>query len=279
MIGERQQSKKRKRQVICVKALEKLSSFGLFRNTTVVCHLMSKAVLLFATALLFLTSYGQRKNQNKMQPEKTDASLLRFSKDTGIEIFAINILKQETKSEPEHLKTYFSITVFPDEGVEMQDVSNGEKVVLLPGVCFSVNSEAEGYQIIQKVRPQIEKKGYRLFITSGNTRKDKDKLAIIRCTDELTPLVYMQTNGINYGIETPELVSRLDSLTKELDLKLIMADFDRCEFEIRKPPKDWASFAETIYKLCPDIVEQGVGDVKALEKELMENKRLYFWWD
>lgn len=214
-----------------------------------------------------------------MQSERTNSSFLKFSKETGIELFAIDILKRETNSEPEHLKTYFSITVFPDEGVPMQDVSNGEKVVLLPGVCFSVTSEAEGYKIIQKVRPQIEKKGYRLFLTGGNTRKDKDKIAIIRCTDELTPLVYMQTNGINYGIETPELILRLDSLTKELDLKLIMADFDRCEFEIRKTPKDWAAFAETIYKLCPDIVDQGVGDVKALEKELMESKRLYFWWD
>lgn len=214
-----------------------------------------------------------------MQTEKVNSSLLSFSKETGIELFAINILKQETNSEPEHLKTYFSITVFPDEGVPTQDVSNGEKVVLLPGVCFSVPSETEGYKIIQKVRPQIEKKGYRLFLTGGNTRNDHEKLAIIRCADELTPLVYMQTNGINYGIETPELVSRLDSVTKELDLKLIMADFDRCEFEIRKTPNDWTKLAKSIYELCPDIVDQGVRDVKELEKELQQSKRLYFWWD
>jgi hypothetical protein len=35
-----------------------------------------------------------------------------------------------------------------------------------------------------------------------------------------------------------------------------------------------------MYKFCPDIVDQGVGDVAALAETLREPRpRLYFWWD
>ena len=209
---------------------------------------------------------------------KTTNTLLDFSKATGVEIFAIELLVQKTKSQPEHLKTYFSINVFTDEG-RTQDVSNGEKVVLLPGVCFKTDSNNIGYEIILSVRPQLERKGYRLFLTGGNNMNDQDNIAIVRCSDEFTPLIYLQTNGVNYGIETSNLVFQLQNLNKELDLKLIGADFDWCEFEIRKSPQDWSGVAETIFHLCPDIVDEGFGDIKEFERELAHTKQLHFWWD
>jgi hypothetical protein len=33
-----------------------------------------------------------------------------------------------------------------------------------------------------------------------------------------------------------------------------------------------------MYEFCPDIVEQGVGDLPKLEEELKKGK-FYFWWD
>jgi hypothetical protein len=89
----------------------------------------------------------------------------------------------------------------------------------------------------------------------------------------------MHTNGINYGINNHKLISYLDSLNQSLQLKLIGADFDWCEFEIRKEPADWHQLAERLYEICPDIVEQGTGDIQTLETELKNSKRLYFWFD
>jgi hypothetical protein len=34
-----------------------------------------------------------------------------------------------------------------------------------------------------------------------------------------------------------------------------------------------------MYDFCPDIVDQGVGSVKALATELRRSRSLYFWWD
>jgi hypothetical protein len=35
-----------------------------------------------------------------------------------------------------------------------------------------------------------------------------------------------------------------------------------------------------MYKFCLDIVDQEIGDIAALAKELRKKRpRLYFWWD
>ncbi|MEM9674381.1 MAG: DUF4253 domain-containing protein [Bacteroidota bacterium] len=211
--------------------------------------------------------------------KNTASSLHTLSIQTGVEIFAIKLLEEETTAEPEHLKTYFSCTILRDDpNRSYQNVPDG-KVVLLPGVCFPIESKQVGLKVIRKIRSKVEKKGYRLFLCDGNNLGDKNKIAIIRCNDEFTPLVYMQTNGINHGVETYELISHLDSLNETLDLKLIGTDFDWCEFEIRKDPNDWHQLAEKLYEFCPGFVEQRTGDIRTLEAEIKEHKRLYYWFD
>ncbi|MBL4632566.1 MAG: DUF4253 domain-containing protein, partial [Kofleriaceae bacterium] len=37
--------------------------------------------------------------------------------------------------------------------------------------------------------------------------------------------------------------------------------------------------AKSMYKLCPDIVDQGLGDIDVLAQQLADSGRLYFWWD
>ena len=185
----------------------------------------------------------------------------------------------ETQASPEHLKTYISWTILAnDPNGEFRQDPDG-KVVLVPGICFAIDSEQSGLDILHKISPKVEPKGYKLFLCDGNNLEDKKKVAIVRCNDNFTPLVFMQTNGINYGIDTRKLISHLDSLDLTLDLNLIGADFDWCEFEIRKEPKDWHQLAQKLFEICPDIVSQWTGDIQTLESELKQTRRLYFWFD
>lgn len=234
----------------------------------------------FLTILLFSCNIKNKQTSHTQIPiSNSDPSLNSLSEQTGIEIFAIKLLEKETKATPEHLKTYFSCSILLDDpNREFQHIPNG-KVVLLPGICFPIDSNKAGLDIIHRLSPQVEQKGYKLFLCDGNNLNDKNRIAIVRCDNEFTPLVYMQTNGINYGIDNHKLISYLDSLNLSLDLKLIGADFDWCEFEIRKEPKDWHQLAQKLYEICPDIVEQGTGDIQTLETELRNSKRLYFWFD
>ena len=44
-------------------------------------------------------------------------------------------------------------------------------------------------------------------------------------------------------------------------------------------PDNWGAFAQEVYEFCPDIVDQGVGDVGALAEILDDTRRVYLWWD
>lgn len=215
---------------------------------------------------------------NNTQIQKPDSSLNALSLQTGIEAFAIRLLEAETKAKPRHLKTDFAISSFPNDPYNnVQDIPGG-KIVLVPGICFSIESKKAGLDIMNRLRPKVEYKGYRLFLCEDEAHTKKD-IAIVRCDDEFTPLVYMQTNGINYKLNTHKLISQLDNLSQTLDLKLIGADFEWCEFEIRKEPKDWNEIVERIAKFYPNILEDANGDIKATVAELKKSRRLYFWFD
>jgi hypothetical protein len=54
--------------------------------------------------------------------------------------------------------------------------------------------------------------------------------------------------------------------------------FDYMEGNFTAPVKDPRGLARRMHQFCPDIVDQGVGTVGALAKEL-EKGKLYFWWD
>lgn len=57
---------------------------------------------------------------------------------------------------------------------------------------------------------------------------------------------------------------------------------DVMEFTVANPPttREAASkLAMEQYIFCPDIVEQGVGDVVTLAATLQNSSYWYFWWD
>ena len=57
------------------------------------------------------------------------------------------------------------------------------------------------------------------------------------------------------------------------------ADFDFVEAVFVKQPAGMDAFAREVYEFCPDVVEQGVGTVKALADEMRRSGTLYLWWD
>ncbi|MDQ1088644.1 DUF4253 domain-containing protein [Siphonobacter sp. SORGH_AS_1065] len=233
---------------------------------------MSK-IYLFAILVLLISC----KNNSSISSTEHNFSTPELSFQTGIEISLINLLEKETKGKGEHLKTYFSQTDLITDSLVAPQSFPDQKTVLLPGICYPISSKEAGIKIIKKLRPYIESKNYRLFLVDGSD--STAKLAVVHSEDEWTPLVYMQTRGANYGLNTPKLITHLKDLNETLHLKLIGADYDWCEFEIEKEPDNWQKVAEKVYRLCPDIVDQGAGNVESLTKELEQTKRLYLWFD
>ena len=79
-----------------------------------------------------------------------------------------------------------------------------------------------------------------------------------------------------YGLR---VIAWLRELEAEQPFELTGIGFDFLSGRFAAPVKDPAGLAKRMYEFCPDIVDQGVGDVAALAEELRTKQTLYFWWD
>ena len=148
------------------------------------------------------------------------------------------------------------------------------------GLVLQENN-AKSYSLVFALKKNLLKKGYSVFLLENNfSIGDKnDYVAILKTTDKYDVLKQVGTDGINYNITNDSLIAIIKGLDKKYELELIGASGEWCEFIIHKEPENWIDFGNEIYKICPDIVDQGAGSVEVLAEEMKKTKRLYFWWD
>ena len=106
----------------------------------------------------------------------------------------------------------------------------------------------------------------------------KDVLALVPTTDKYVVLAAMQTNGANFDIMTGDIIEWLKGMEKTQPWELSEAGMDYLAGKFTSPIKNVKTLAAQMYEFCPDIVDQGTGDVDKLASELRKGK-LYFWWD
>ncbi|HWQ91666.1 MAG TPA: DUF4253 domain-containing protein [Clostridia bacterium] len=105
-----------------------------------------------------------------------------------------------------------------------------------------------------------------------------DKVGLLPTTNKFDVIAAMETDGANSGLYTAGIIQWLKQLEPDQPFVLTGVGFDYLEGYFTTPVKDPKALAKRMYKFCPDIVDQGVGTVDALAKELQKGK-LYFWWD
>ena len=146
------------------------------------------------------------------------------------------------------------------------------------GLTISIE-EKKAVKVLVKLREIAGPAGYMVFIVERNFSYGPDRLAVIKGSDQFEILRIKATNGINYDIENDEVIARLQKWNSSYPFDIIAADFDFVEAIFVKQPADMDAFAREVYEFCPDVVEQGVGTVKALADEMRRSGTLYLWWD
>jgi hypothetical protein len=152
--------------------------------------------------------------------------------------------------------------------------------IFLKGLVFQ-EQNSKSYDLIFALKDKFKAKGYTIFLLENNFNIDNklDNIGILKTSGKYTVLKQIETDGINYDITNDSLISIIKTFDKKYSLELIGASGDWCEFIIHNEPKNWLQFAKEVYKVCPDVVDQGTGTVEALADEMKKTKRLYFWWD
>jgi len=149
----------------------------------------------------------------------------------------------------------------------------------LGGFSFEV-PEAKTEAILFKAHTNFLAKGCYLFRYDQSFKIGglPDKIGLLPTTDKYAVIAAMQTDGANANVYTADIIKWLKELEQEQPFVLTGVGFDYLEGNFTAPLKDPRGLAKRMYKFCPDIVDQGVGTVENLAKELQKG-RLYFWWD
>jgi hypothetical protein len=150
--------------------------------------------------------------------------------------------------------------------------------IIAPGIAVAV-PEDKTDRILAQLRRKLVPIRYLPFVVEMNEGLKRDKIGIIKGTDQYEILRIMHTNGDQYDISNEDLIERLKEWEKITPFTIIGADGDWVELEFRTLPKDLKAFAEEVYEFSPEAVEQGAGSVEELMKEIKKTNRLFLSWD
>lgn len=77
--------------------------------------------------------------------------------------------------------------------------------------------------------------------------------------DKFAELRAQQTNGINCGLTTEDVIARLKEWDQKYGLDVLEADPATVVIQLHQLPDDLDAFAQEVYQFCPDTVDQGFG--------------------
>lgn len=142
--------------------------------------------------------------------------------------------------------------------------------------------EASAKALLLKLRPMLPA-GYVAFV--GTTRNLDDpgirgsELVVAPGNDQFDIVRLAATDGINYGLTTEDIVRRLKEWDQKFGIDVWQAETDTLQMDLKREPDNMRTFSPELYKFCPDIVDQGVGDLDSLQKEIRKQQAIYLWWD
>ena len=102
-----------------------------------------------------------------------------------------------------------------------------------------------------------------------------DRLTLLPTGDLLEAIVAFGIAGPNVDISEGQILAFL----KRHRLLVTRLRHDLIVGRLQRPPKDPEAVALELYRLCPDLVDQGLGSVEALISQVRDRAELYLWWD
>lgn len=150
------------------------------------------------------------------------------------------------------------------------------------GARSALVAETNATDLLQQLRRDLPG-GLVAFI--GTTRSLTEppaigvELVVAPGKEQFDILRIAASDAVNYNMTTDDLIKELRSWDREYGINITQAETDTIVVELRTLPANMKSFAKRVYKFCPDVVDQGVGDIASLVQEISRTRKVYLWWD
>jgi ankyrin repeat protein len=135
--------------------------------------------------------------------------------------------------------------------------------------------------IVTDMQPRLLKRGYFAwnFGRGIGCGPAGQFVGLAPTADKYAVIAAVGTNGGNYEVYTPEILGFLRDMERDDPFQLVGCGGDFLDILFPQPVKDPRGLAERMYRLCSDMVEQGVGSLEALVEHLRVKQHAHFWWD
>lgn len=135
--------------------------------------------------------------------------------------------------------------------------------------------------VLAELRTKLGSQGCLAFLAEENVgfQDAPDKIGVMKTRDQYDILRVRQTSAPNYDMDNAVVIAKLRKWEKQYPFDITGADADWVSIDFKTLPSNLPGFAKDVYKLCPDIVDQGTGTVAALADEIRKTGSLTLWWD
>ena len=184
--------------------------------------------------------------QNLTKQEKSLCKSLDINENVAVEIKTVS--KSVIEQLPQ-INEYGEVLEEKFEGICSK----------VPTVNYMVSPKILDF--VSKNKSKFQERNYNLFVFDSG---ESNYLAVIKGKSDAEILKWRQTNGINYDIDNDSIISKLQEWKSKNDFILLGAGMDWLQIQFIYQTPDFNEFAKEVYEFCPDIVDQGVGDVENL---------------
>jgi Domain of unknown function (DUF4253) len=183
---------------------------------------------------------------------------LQLAEEIDFRVRTLELLKNETKN---------SITKSPlfDENNDFLGFS--KKAV--------VSNATNGKKSLKTLRKWFSETEYFLFLSDFKL----NQLTILKAKNQFEILEFQKTESANFEISTADIIEKFKTWDYFYGVNIIGAGSYWILFEKNKRIRNIDSFAEELFEFCPDIINQGFGDMQSLVNYLRKNNDIFLWWD
>lgn len=140
--------------------------------------------------------------------------------------------------------------------------------------CFSVPFRGNiGSKYLRRILDVLPEGWVAFYGTSG------EEIIVGPGTDQFDILRLARTHGPNGGPDTEEIIQRLRRFDEIVGIRIVRAESNRVDFDLKNQPKNVTAFAEEIFELCPDLVNKALGSIEMLKNQIEVVNYVWLWWD
>lgn len=144
--------------------------------------------------------------------------------------------------------------------------------------------DSSALAMLESLRSRMTE-GYVTFIAPSKPESSEPatagmvQLVIAPGSNQFDILRLVGTAAPNHGLTNADIISRLEKWNPRYGVNVLGAGEDYVSLLLRAKPSNPDAFADELYAFCPDIVDQGFGDLDSLKAALRTSREVFLWWD